>query len=326
MSQHFLMSAAARSVSLKQIARMTDGEARALFRTIRWPETNGAAVCPHCGCPKCYEYTTRNVFKCKACRRQFSETSGTLFAWRKLPIRDYLIAIVIFVNAVKGISALQLGRDLDVQYKTAYVMAHKLREAMASEMRGVVLGGEGVVAEVDGCYVGGHVRPENRKEDRKDRRLVENQTGNRRVVVAIRERNGRTLTQVFDSEAASAGFIKSRLDRATVLHADEAAGWNALHARFEMKRINHQEAYSADEACTNQAESYFARLRRAEWGQHHRISGKYLARYAAEMAWREDRRRESNGEQFRAVGFRAAALPPSVDWCGYWQRGRQIAA
>ncbi|HYD69431.1 IS1595 family transposase, partial [Azospirillum sp.] len=173
MSQHFLMSAAARTVSLKQVARMTDGEARALFRKIRWPETNGALVCPYCGCPTCYEYTTRAVFKCKACRRQFSETSGTLFAWRKLPIRDYLIAIVIFVNAVKGISALQLGRDLDVQYKTAYVMAHKLREAMAAEVRGVAPGGDGAEVEVDGCYVGGHIRPENRKEDRKDRRLAE---------------------------------------------------------------------------------------------------------------------------------------------------------
>ena len=322
MSQHFLMSAAARTVSLKQVARMTDGEARALFRKIRWPETNGAPVCPYCGCQTCYEYASRPVFKCKACRRQFSETSGTLFAWRKLPIRDYLIAIVIFVNAVKGISALQLGRDLDVQYKTAYVMAHKLREAMAAEVRGVVLGGDGAEVEVDGCYVGGHIRPENRKEDRKDRRLAENQTGKRQVVVVARERGGKTVTMVFGSEDESAGFIKARVDRASTVHADEAAAWNALHARFAMKRINHQEAYSADGACTNQAESYFARLRRAQWGQHHRISGKYLTRYAAEMAWREDRRRESNGEQFRTVGFRAAALPPSVDWCGYWQRGR----
>lgn len=316
------MSAAARTVSLKQVARMTDGEARTLFRKIRWPETNGAPVCPYCGCPTCYEYTTRAVFKCKACRRQFSETSGTLFAWRKLPIRDYLIAIVIFVNAVKGISALQLGRDLDVQYKTAYVMAHKLREAMAAEVRGVVLGGDGAEVEVDGCYVGGHVRPENRKEDRKDRRLAENQTGKRQVVVVARERDGRTLTQVFGSEDESIAFIKARVDRASTVHADESAAWNSLHARFAMKRINHQEAYSADGACTNQTESFFARLRRAQWGQHHRISGKYLTRYAAEMAWREDNRRESNGEQFRTVGFRAAALPPSVDWCGYWQRGR----
>jgi transposase-like protein len=322
MAQHFLMSATARTVSLKQVARMTDGEARALFRQIRWPDTKGAAVCPYCECPKCYEYTTRNVFKCKACRRQFSETSGTLFASRKLPIRDYLIAIIIFVNAVKGISALQLGRDLDVQYKTAYVLAHKLREAMAAEVRGVVLGGDGADVEVDGCYVGGHVRPENRKEDRKDRRLAENQTGKRQVVVVARERDGRTVTQVFRSEEESVAFIKARVDRASTVHADEAAGWNSLHARFNMKRINHQEAYSADDACTNQAESYFARLRRAQWGQYHRIGGKYLNRYAAEMAWREDQRRTSNGEQFRTVGFRAAALPPSVDWSGYWQRGR----
>ncbi len=228
---------------------------------------------------------------------------------------------MIFVNAVKGISALQLGRDLNVQYKTAYVLAHKLCEAMAAEMRGVVLGGEGADVEVDGCYVGGHVRPENEKKDRKDRRLAENQTSKRQVVVVARERGGKTLTMVLKSEEEGAAFIKGRVDHASTLHADEAAGWNSL-ARFNMKRINHQQAYSSDEACTNQAESYFARLRRAEWGQHHRISGKYLTRYAAEMAWREDHRRDSNGDQFRAMGFRAAALPPSVDWSGYWQRSK----
>ena len=151
------------------------------------------------------------MFKCKACRRQISESSGTLFAWRKLPIRDYLIAIVIFVNAVKGISALQLGRDLDVQYKTAYVLAMKLREAMAAEVRGVVQGGEGVEVEVDGCYVGGHVRPENKKEDRKDRRRAENQSGKRQVVVVARERGGKTVTMVFGTEEEGASFIKAPL-------------------------------------------------------------------------------------------------------------------
>ena len=160
------------------------------------------------------------------------------------------------------------------------------------------------------------------EQDRIDRRLAENQTGKRQVVVVARERGGKTVTMVFGSEDESLSFIKGRVDRASTVHADEAAAWNGLHARFAMKRINHQEAYSLDGACTNQAESFFARLRRAQWGQHHRISGKYLTRYAAEMAWREDNRRESNGEQFRTVGFRAAALPPSVDWCGYWQRGR----
>jgi hypothetical protein len=84
---------------------------------------------------------------------------------------DLLAAICIFVNCAKGISALQLSRDLDCQYKTAFVLAHKLREAMAKGNDAVTLDG---TFEVDGAHFGGHVRQENRKEDRKDRRRSEN--------------------------------------------------------------------------------------------------------------------------------------------------------
>ena len=99
MSQHFLLSAAARTVSLKQILRMEETEAWAMFCTIRWPETSGAPVCPHCGCPTCWSCPRPNGaprFRCSACRRDFSPTSGTLFAFHKLEIRDYLAAVVIF--------------------------------------------------------------------------------------------------------------------------------------------------------------------------------------------------------------------------------------
>ena len=82
--------------------------------------------------------------------------SGTIFASRKLSIRDYLLAIAIFVNGAKGHSALQLSRDLDCQYKTAFVLAHKIREAMASEANGATVSGE---VEIDGAYFGGHVQP-----------------------------------------------------------------------------------------------------------------------------------------------------------------------
>src|SRR5579862_4914986 len=133
MAQHFLLSTAARSLSLAKVARMSEDEARDAFRLIRWSATGGAPVCPRCQCAAVYGYATRALFKCKACNHQFSVTSGTIFASRKLPIRDYLMAIAIFVNGAKGHSALQLSRDLDVQYKTAFVLAHKLREAMASE-------------------------------------------------------------------------------------------------------------------------------------------------------------------------------------------------
>ena len=113
-------------------------------------------------------------------------TSGTLFASHKLPLRAYLAAIAIFRNEVKGKSALALSRDLGTSYKTALVLCYKLREAMAEEMKGRTVGGEGKVAEVDGDYFGGYVKPANLRESRRDRRLGRNQSGKRKVVVIAR--------------------------------------------------------------------------------------------------------------------------------------------
>jgi transposase-like protein len=317
MSQHFLLSSAARSLSLAKVARMSEEEARDAFRLIRWSATNGEPVCPRCQCAAVYTYKARALFKCKACNHQFSVTSGTIFASRKLPVGTYLLAIAIFVNGAKGHSALQLSRDLDVQYKTAFVLSHKLREAMASESADETVEGE---VEVDGAYFGGHVKPANRKENRKDRRLLQNQTGKRRVVVIMRERGGITLPFVFKSEAQSVQTIAERVKLGSTIYADEATSWDVLHSRYLTKRINHQEAYSTDEACTNQAESFFSRLRRAEFGIHHHISGRYLAAYASEMAWRENNRRVSNGEQYLMTTDLALAHPISRQWKGYWQR------
>jgi transposase-like protein len=324
--QHFLLTAAARSLSLTQVLRMSDLEAETVFARIRWAATDGVPVCPHCGCPTCYDCRRPNGaprWRCKACRADFSLTSGTLFAFHKLPIRVYLAAVVIFVNEVKGKAALALSRDLDVQYKTAFVLAHKIREAMAAEVKGVRLGGEGRTVEVDGAYFGGHVRPENKKEDRKDRRLAENQTGQKQCVVTVRERDGRTITAVFPSEDASVIFIQDRVTKGTMMHADESSAWNALHAKYETFRVNHSLEYRGEDgACTNGAESFFARMRRGEIGHHHRMSGPYLRRYAQEAALREDGRRTANGEQFTAIVALVAANAPSVDFCGYWQRSR----
>ena len=141
--------------------------------------------------------------------------------------------------------------------------------------------------------------------------------------MVARERGGRTLTTVAATEAAGTPFVAARVEPGTIVHADEAGGWDRLHARYEMRRINHSKAFSLDGACTNQAESFFARLRRAEIGQHHRISGRYLAAYALEMAWREDRRRAANGAQHQAVAGAALAHPVSRVWAGYWQHHAQ---
>jgi len=317
MSQHFLLSAAARTLSLAKVMRMSDAAARETFKAIRWASTEGEPVCSKCGCVEAYEITTRQIFKCKGCLAQFSVTSGTIFASRKLAIRDILAAIAIFVNGAKGYSALQLSRDLDVQYKTAFVMAHKLREAIALSRSAEKLDG---VVEVDGAYFGGYVKPTNLKANRRDRRFLENQSGKRQVVVAIRERDGDTRPFVTSREAEGVALVAANVANDTVVHADEASHWDTLHARFATKRINHSEAYSQDGACTNQVESFFSRLRRAEVGTHHHIAGKYLAAYASEMAWREDNRRVSNGGQFAQIVAAAMEAPVSRQWKGYWQR------
>ena len=317
MCQHFLLSAKARTLSLAMVMRLTDEEAYETFKQIRWAANNGDPICPRCGCVAVYEYRSRRIFKCQGCGAQFSVTTATIFASRKLPLRDLLAAIAIFVNGAKGISALQLSRDLGVQYKTAFVLAHKIREAMGAEMQDRTLSG---IVEIDGAYFGGYVKPENRKEDRIDRRLKEHQTGKRRAVVVMRERNGRTLPFVFDGEDDSLPTIQERIEPGSTVHADEASVWDALHARFAAKRVNHSIAFKDEDACTNQAESYFSRLRRAEIGTHHHISGRYLHSYANEMAWREDYRREPNGTQFLIATNTALAHPVSREWKGYWQR------
>lgn len=317
MAQHFLLSAKARTLSIKEIYKAGEDAAYATFCEIRWPETGGEAVCPRCGGLDAYKITSRRKFECKACGKQFSVTSGTIFASRKLDFVDLLAAIAIFVNAAKGLSALQFSRDLDVQYKTAFVLAHKIREALSRETAGEILDGE---VEIDGCYVGGHVRPENRKEDRKDRRLAHNRSDKRRVVIAARERGGRTLTTVVRREAEGVRFAADRVRAGSKLHADEGTHWDHLEGFYVVHRINHQVAYSLSGACTNQAESYFSRLRRMVSGQHHHVSAQYLHAYAAHAAWLEDHRRESNGALAGRIVAGAMAAPVSRQWKGYWQR------
>jgi transposase-like protein len=323
MSQHFLLSKDAKTLSLAQVFRMTDLEAETMFRKLRWPATQGQAVCPHCGGLDPYEARRFNGalrFRCKACQKDFSITSGTLFASHKMPLRSYLAAIAIFCNEVKGKAALAMSRDLGLAYKTAFVLCHKMREAMSEELRGRTIGGEGKEAEIDGGYFGGYVKPANLKSDRKDRRMWENKSGKRKVVVIVREREGNSLPAVFKSEAQALNFIRSRVAKGTIINADESSAWNDLHSRYEMRRINHEEAYSLNGACTNMAEGFFSRLRRAEVGHHHHVAGAYLLRYAQEAAWREDNRRVSNGEQVSRVAALAMVRKPSVDFSGYWQR------
>jgi len=139
-----------------------------MFRTLRFADSDGKPVCPRCSCDAVVEYRSRKIFKCKGCERQFSLTSGTIFASHKLYFAEILVAMAIFVNGANGVSALRLSRELKRSYKTAFVLAHKLREAMGTMKVDRKLTG---TVEIDGVWVGGHIKKANEAAGRKDMRV-----------------------------------------------------------------------------------------------------------------------------------------------------------
>lgn len=331
MAQHFLLSAASRTTSLLKVAKMTERQCETYFRKLRWADTGGNPVCAHCGSMEHYKLSTRKVYKCKHCHKQFTISSGTIFASHKLPYKTILMALTLFANAAKGISALQLSRELDIQYKTAFVLLHKIRESLTEARDETPMDG---VVEIDGCYVGNYVRPANNVEERIDRRLAVNQNPNKRCILTLRQRSDephggavRTLAFVARSEsvAAISSIVSRYVSPEAVIHADEASGYDFLHSRNEMRRINHSGgSYSNDNACTNQAESFNARLRRMEIGVIHRLSGKYIQDYANEIAYREDNRKKPNGDLLDDIALKFVRADQSGEWTGYWQGNQRI--
>jgi transposase-like protein len=335
MSQHFLLTAEARTLSVREVFALSDEEAFDLFRELRWGKGE-EVVCPECGVVERHWFLpSRRQWRCKACAHTFSVTSGTIFAHHKLPLRVYLGAVALYTNAVKGLSALQMCRDLGVQYKTAFVLMHKLRESLMVQREETPLCGE---VEMDGAYVGGHVRPQNKKEDRVDRRRAENQSPDKRCILVMRENHPeasgdqepvgarRTLSFVIGREnQTDVGTLAQRfIAPGTVISADESDAYDLLHGHFPMRRVNHTCEYRADDGTTNnQAESYFSRFRRMEIGQNHKFGLRYLANYANEAAYREDTRRLSNGEIFRDILTKCARTHTHRDWCGYWQGNKR---
>jgi transposase-like protein len=274
--------------SLAHVLHLGEDEVRDLFQRIRWEETDGAPVCPKCDSESIYILGVRNTFKCKDCGSHFSLTSGTTLASRKMPHRTILLGVVLFLSGAKGVSSIQLGRMLDCQQCTAFDFGHKLREIILQEQSELPpLSGE---IEIDGAFFGGHLERFPYRNKGSGIWYHRRRFGDRRVVVIARQRGGRTITCVVPKESAALPFLKERIEPGSIIHADDARGWDSLKELFHLMRGQHKVCFVMNGACTNRAESFFAMLRRKQLGVHHRMSGDYLNAYAAELAWRQDHR------------------------------------
>lgn len=255
--------------------------------------------------------------------REFSVTSGTVFHSRKLSFRKLMMAIWEDVTAVKGLAALHLTRKLGVEYKTAWVLLAKIREAIGKRRARMKLWGS---VQIDGKYVGGHIKPENKKEDRIDRRRKENQNGKRMCVLSIREHNldapNRTITRVVSDENPKAAWaaVRDHVQPQSLLTADEHGSYDDLVGLAILRRVNHSQAYQTeDRTDTNRIENFFARAERSYVGIHHRFSVKYLDWYMAMVAWKEDTRYMGLRWQLADVLRTVTHRTTSKNLCGYWQ-------
>lgn len=328
MSQHFLLSPSARGEkSFLDVARLSDEEAYSLLCELKWGK-DGTQCCPKCGVvKKHYSIKGRRQYKCTVCNHTFSVTSGTKFAFHKKSFRDILMATGLFAKSVKGLAALSVSRDMGVAYKPILLFNHKLREALYETRNLSPFEGE---AEIDGCYFHYYIRPANFKKNRIDRRLARNLNPNKRCVLAMRQRGepgkgaNRTIISVIktENERDVLSLAKKYIKPNSAIFTDSHTCYTSLATNYTLKQINHDEAYSdLDGVNENQAESFFARLRKL-FSNIHKCDPKFLGLYANEMAWREDNRRKSFYDQFVEILNKCLHTGQSKLWSKYWQGKR----
>lgn len=248
---------------------------------------------------------------------------------------DILAATLLMVNSSKGISAIDISRHLNINYKTAFVLCHKLREALfkTRDLRPM----QGEIHE-DGAWINFTLRkPNYRKNNHKQRQQADEKERKfpkfrptKRCIISLNQRSAndeqmwgsnRTIVAMDYTEntdtvfALNQRFVKAGSD----IMCDENPAYNNLNFHYNRWSVNHQEAYSAKGVNNNLAESFNARMRDLMRGTHHKTDNKYALHYANYAAYLSDNRRKSNRELFEDVLKRCLWVLPLKEWVGYWQ-------
>lgn len=283
------------------VGRLTENEARAILEAIRWPD---GPICPHCGAKNVSRLQSEKVrdglFQCNGCRKQFTVILGTVMQGSHITLRQWVQAFHSMCSHKKGVSALQLQRNLGLHsYQSAWFLAHRIRLAMradpfASKLKGIV--------EVDETYVGG--KPRKGRRDEKGN-LIVNKRGRgtkKTPVMALVERDGRVRTRVV--EHVNAGNLKAaireQVHSTAAIQTDELNLYTGIGKEFDggHQTVNHSQGeYARGKVNTNTAESFFALLKRGVHGTFHHVSKTHLHRYCDEFAFRWGERKVNDGQR-----------------------------
>jgi transposase-like protein len=275
----------------------TDEACRAHMQRVRWPD---GPVCAHCGVVNEAGAVggRPGVFRCHACKSQFSVTVGTAMEGTHLPLNIWYLAMYLMLSTAKPISAMSLSRQMQIQYRTCWHLLRRLRAMLAN---GETLPLAGIV-EADETYVGG--KPRNRQKHRPALATRGRGTDKPMVFAAI-ERGGPARTAVVASASGAAldPLMFRWFDRDSILCTDELATYNWFGGKMRRHRkVTHSAGeYARTEGAirvhTNTAEGFFGLFKMALVGIHHAVSGKHLHRYVAEHEFRYNRRGHDVGSR-----------------------------
>jgi len=262
--------------------------------SIRWPD---GVTCPRCGCDRVAFLSTRRIFKCKGCKKQFSAKVGTIFEDSPLGLDKWFTAYWLIVNAKNGISSCELARSLGVKQDTAWHMAHRIRFAIQA---GTLEKMEGTV-EADETMIG-----QKSKTMHTDKRQEMRERGfPKTIVFGLRERGGDVRTMVVPDTTADSlqGQIVKNVEAGSTVCTDSWKGYNGLSAAYEHGIVDHKKGQYVSgengEYSTNGMEGYWNLLKRGYHGTYTQFAGWHTHRYLAEEDFRYNTRTQKDGERFQ---------------------------
>jgi transposase-like protein len=250
----------------------------------RWPD---GAICPHCGSvnvTKMAGQTQAGMFLCNGCRDKFTVRTGTVFERSHVPLHKWLLAMHLMSSSKKGISAHQLHRMLGITYKSAWFMAHRIREAMAPDLASCgPVGGEGKTVEVDETYV--------TKSRKTKKRPGEVRTATSSpMVVSLVERGG-DVRSIYVDHKNVRRVLFEHLDRESRLYTDKSQAYTKFLPYGQHESVNHSKGeYVRGDVHVNTLEGFFSIFKRGLVGTYQHIDAKHMARYLAEFDFRQNNR------------------------------------